>query len=107
MIASQIKTLTAFEAEAATSLFLFDHLPDRFCPGPPRFDALANLWRVPILLSYPFIGPVGEVGEVTVSAIEEKIISHTPIDVMKAQAFKIYEKRRADIETAFLQARNA
>lgn len=107
MIAAQIKTLTAFEAEAAASLFLFDHLPDRFCPGQPKLDAPASLWRVPVLLSYPFIGPVGEVGEITVSAIEEKIVSYTPIDEMKALAFKIYEERRADIETAFLQARNA
>lgn len=99
--------LTAFEAEAAASLFLFDHLPDRFCPGQLRLDAPANLWHVPVLLSYPFIGPVGEVGEITVSAFEEKIISHTPIDEMKALALKIYEERRADIETAFSQARNA
>lgn len=99
--------LTAFEAEAAASLFLFDHLPDRFCPGSPKLDASADLWHVPVLLSYPFIGPVGEVGEITVSAREEKIISHTPIDEMKTLALKIYEERRADIEAAFLQSRNS
>lgn len=103
---AQIPALTAFEAESAASLFLFDHLPDRFCPGQPKLDAPANLWHVPVLLSYPFIGPVGEVGEITVSANEEKIISHTPIDEMKTLALKIYEERRADIETAFSQARN-
>ncbi len=104
---ARIPALTAFEAEAAASLFLFDHLPDRFCPGQPKLDTPANLWHVPVLLSYPFIGPVGEVGEITVSASEEKIISHTPIDEMKTLAFKVYEERRADIETAFSQAGNA
>lgn len=106
-ISARLPALTAFEAEAAASLFLFDHLPDRFCPGQPKLDAPANLWHVPVLLSYPFIGPVGEVGEITVSASEEKIISHTPIDEMKILALKIYEERRADIETAFSQTRNA
>ena len=107
MIATPVQTITALEAEAVASLFLCDCLPDRFCTGQPRLDESAKLWRVPVLLSYPFIGPVGELGEVTVSLYEEKIVSHTPVDEMKARGLQIYEQRRDAIEAAFLQTRNA
>lgn len=107
MAARVIPKITALEAEAAASLFLFDHLPDRFCAGQPQLDEATKLWRVPVLLSYPFIGPVGEVGEITISAFEEKVISHTPLDEMKDRGLQIYEQRRADIEVAFSQTRDA
>jgi hypothetical protein len=107
MAARIIPKITALEAEAAASLFLFDHLPDRFCAGQPQLDEPSKLWRVPVLLSYPFIGPVGVVGEITVSAFEEKVVSHTPLDEMKNRGLQIYEQRRADIEAAFSQTRDA
>lgn len=91
-------TITALQAQAEANLFLSDHLPDRFMAAQPSFDAAANVWRVPVLLSYAVIGPVGQTGEILVSATEEKVISYTPLEEMKAAARILYEQHRDAIE---------
>lgn len=96
-----VATITALEAQAAASLFLSDNLPDRFLASSPTLDAAAKVWRVPILLAYPFIGPVGETGEILVNASAEEIVSYTPLEEMKAAGHKLYEENRCAIETAF------
>ena len=53
---------------SVTADLLNDHLPDRFCAGAPEFDRERSLWLVPVLLSYPKIGILGQVGQVAVSA---------------------------------------
>jgi hypothetical protein len=100
-------TITAYQAQAEAGGFLNDHMPDRFCAGRPHLDYDAYVWRVPILLSYPVIGPVGQVGEILVSAGNEQVISFTPIEEMKSLALHLYEEHRDAIEAAFLRARNA
>lgn len=106
MVANTVPTISALEAQAAANLFLSDHLPDRFLATDPRFEASANRWRVRVVLSYPFVGPVGEVGEIFVSQSSEEIISYTPLDEMRARARRLYEQHRESIEAAFLQTRN-
>ena len=95
MVANTIPKITALEAEAAASLFLSDRLPDRMTAGDPQLDAQAGVWRVPVLLSYPVIGSVGEI---IVSGQTEEIISHTPLDEMLARARALYEQHREQIE---------
>lgn len=97
MVANTIPKITALEAEAAASLFLSDRLPDRLTAGDPCLDA-AGLWRVPVLLVYPIIGEVGEVGEIIVGGQKEEIISHTPVDEMLARAQALFEAHRDAIE---------
>lgn len=106
MIANLVPTITALEAQAAANLFLSDNLPDRLCADDPCLDTSSNLWRVAVLLTYPFIGSVGEVGEITVSTSSEEIISHTPLNEMRSRALSLYEQHREAIQTAFLQSRN-
>ena len=106
MVANLHPKLTAFEAIAAANLFLSDHMPDRYCADDPRFDEAAQLWRVPVILAYLHVGSIGEVGEITVSAFSEEIISHTPFEEMKSRGLKLYEQHREEIEAAFSQARN-
>ena len=95
------------EAQAVANLFLSDHLPDRFLASGPTLDDAANVWRVPVLLAYPFIGPVGQTGEILISCTSEEIISYTPLEEMRAVARKLYEENRDAIESAFLRARNS
>lgn len=106
MVTNVVATITALEAQAAASLLLFDHLPDRFLAGSPKLDGAANVWRVPILLAYPFIGPIGQTGEILVNATSDEIISYTPLEEMKATARRLYEENRDAIEAAFLLPRN-
>lgn len=93
-------TVTALEAEAKASPFLSDHLPDRFTPGDPALQDGGALWRVPVLLAYPNIGPVGEVGEILVSARTDGVVSHTATDEMLARARTLYDEHRYAIEAA-------
>ena len=107
MAANIVPKTTAFEAQAAANLFLSNHLPDRFVATTPSFDSVAQVWRVPVVIAYPVIGPVGEVGEINVSVTSEAILSHTSPDEMMACARSLYEKHREAIEAAFLPTRNA
>ena len=91
-------TVTALEAQGAANLFLSNHLGDRFLAVRPQLDEGGDVWRVPVVLTYAVVGPVGEVGEVTLSAVNEEVISHTPVEEMKERARALYEQRREQIE---------
>lgn len=99
--------ITAMEAEGVANGFLLDHLPDRFLAIEPRFDSSASAWRLPVVIAYPFIGSIGEVGEILVSISTEEIVSHTPFDEMMSRARALYDQHREAIEAAFSQARNS
>ncbi len=90
--------ITAYQAQAQAGGFLSECLPDRFCAGRPQFDSEAQIWRVPVLLSYAVIGPVGQVGEVLVSATAEEVVSATPREEMMVAARALYEQNRETIE---------
>ncbi len=93
------------EDEAITEAndFILKHLPDRFCAGIPRLLSFAarTIWATPILLSYPEIGPVGEVGFVAVDAELGHVVGWTPFTEIYKAADKIYSAKRAQIEAAF------
>lgn len=97
-----IATLTALEAEANASLFLSDRVPDRLMAYSPQFDERSDTWRVSVVLAYPVTGPVGEVGEIFISARSGEIISHTPIAEMLSRARALYDEHRDAIEAGIL-----
>jgi hypothetical protein len=107
MAANLNPKLTAFEAQAAANGFLLDNLPDHYLAIEPRLEPNRQVWRVSVVLTYPYIGSIGEVGEVRVSAFSEQIISFTPLAEMRARGRQLYEQNHAAIEAAFLQARNS
>lgn len=100
------------DAETAKRLanrFILENLPDRFCAGAPRFlqFPLRTFWAVPVVLSYPRIGPVGQTGILAVDTETGAVVGWTPLDEIKEIGKTIYDERKADIEAAFLQAGNA
>lgn len=98
MVTATAPTISAFEAMATANGFLLDHLPDRFCAGEPRLDQTSLVWRIPVLLSYAVIGPVGQVGEIIVGTESEEVLSYTPLEEMKAAAWVLIEQNREKIE---------
>lgn len=96
-------------AKRLANRFILENLPDRFCAGTPRFlqFPLRTFWAVPVVLSYPRIGPVGQTGILAVDTETGAVVGWTPLDEIKEIGKTIYEEKRADIEAAFLQARNA
>ena len=67
-----IPAVTAIQAEAEASLFLSDRLPDRISASSPHLDEAAQVWRVPVVLSYPLIGVLGQIGEVVLTVMKER-----------------------------------
>lgn len=104
--AGAIPQTSAFEAEATAGGFLLNHLPDRFSTGAPRFDEASGEWRVPVILAYPRIGSVGEVGELAINDASGEVVSHTPFDEIKKRALDVYEQRRDEIKAAFSLSRD-
>lgn len=99
--------VTAFDAEAETNQLLHGLVTDRFTAGVGVFDPTISAWRVSVVLAYPRLGSIGEVGEVVVSASADEVISYTPVIEMKERAYALYEQHREAIQAAFLSARNA
>ncbi|MGH9799991.1 MAG: hypothetical protein ACRD82_06470 [Blastocatellia bacterium] len=93
-----VPEIPAIDIIAAANHFLFDHLPDRLTAGEPRFNAQANAWLVPVLLAYPRIGSVGQIGEIVVSGQTKAVISHTPVDEILQNARIVYDQQREKIE---------
>lgn len=93
--------VTALQAQAAANLFLSDRMPDRLTADQPQLSPADDLWHVPVILAYPFIGSIGEVGEILISADSEAVVFHTPLEEMKARAQQLYEAHRDEIEAAF------
>jgi hypothetical protein len=106
MVPEVIPKLTAFEAQAAANGFLLDHMPDRYLAVEPRLDSAAQAWRVKVVLTYPFIGSIGEVGEIAIRESSEEVLSYTPLDEMRERGRQLYEQHREAIQTAFSQAGN-
>lgn len=90
-------TNTEIEVMAMVGGFLNDNLPDRFCAGRPQFDQENLVWKTPILLSYPILGPLGQVGEITVSADAGEILSFTPLEETRNAANAIIEQYRSTL----------
>ena len=98
MATATVSTITALQAQAQANYFLLTQVGDRLVANDPVLDTGVGVWRVPVLLSYPFIGPIGNVGEILVSTTTEEIVAHTPLEEMKAAALTLYEQHRDEIE---------
>jgi len=96
-------------AKRLANRFILENLPDRFCAGTPRFlqFPMRTFWAVPVVLSYPRIGPVGQTGILAVDTETGSVVGWTPLDEMKEVAQAIYAEKKAAIEAAFSQTRNA
>jgi hypothetical protein len=96
MATKSAPTVTGLEAQGAANLnlFLSARLGDRFLAVRPQLGEGGDAWRVPVVLTYAVVGPLGEVGEVLVSAATEEVISHTPVGKMKERARALYEQHR-------------
>ena len=93
-----VPTVTAMQAQAEASLFLSDRLPDRISASTPFLDEATQVWRVPVILAYPFVGVLGQVGEIVVSTTKAEVISSTPVEQLLKVARALAEQHRDAIE---------
>ena len=90
------------QAQATATLFLSDHLPDRFTADQPWFDFQGACWHVPVILTYPGVGVLGTVGDIQVAAQTATVVAHTPCEVMRHTAQGFYDAHRDAIDTAII-----
>ena|GEM_PF-1458410 len=105
-VASETRTqvvLDTRQAMIAANRFIVEHLPDRFSAGLPKLVLfpLRPLWLVPVHLTYPGVGVVGEVGMLAVDGDHPVVVGWTPPEEMEALARQLYEENRDEIEIAF------
>ena len=88
---------------ALANRFILSRLPDRFSAGLPKSVAFPTrrLWVVPVILTYPHIGIVGEVGMVAVDAEQKTVVGWTPFQEMEELATQLYQEKKHEIEIAF------
>ncbi len=96
-----IPQVTAQQAQAAVNQFISDYISDRFTADQAQLDLTGEVWQVPVILAYPMIGSLGQVGFVLVSTSSEAILSHTPFDEIKQTGLRLYEANRDAIQTYF------
>lgn len=48
------------------------------------------MWILPVELTYPYVGVVGQVGFVAVDGEQETVVGWTPFDVMETTAQQLY-----------------
>ena len=105
-VASETRTrvvLDTRQAMIAANQFIVEHLPDRFSAGLPKLVLfpLRPLWLVPVHLTYPGVGVVGEVGMLAVDGDRPVVVGWTPPKEMEVLARQLDEENRDEIEIAF------
>lgn len=101
------RAMNADAAIRAANGYLVPNYPIGFLGGTPRRLAIERrtVWIVPILLTSPGYGAVGEVGFIAVHAHTGKILGGTPRPEAVAAARQLREAKRDELEAAFLRAR--
>jgi hypothetical protein len=100
MFMQTIPHVTAQQAQSIANQLLSDAMPDRFMADFAQRTPHGNLWRVPVILAYPTLGSLGEVGEILVSTLAEDIVSHTSFEAMKNVGKTLYKIHQHDIEAS-------
>jgi len=104
IVVEEVKAkISSKEAIAIANRFILENMRDRFSAGLPKRMTfpIKSLWIVPILLTYPKTGIIGEVGMVAIDEEQGAIVGWTPKNEAEKLARKLYEERKSDIEIAF------
>ena len=72
-----------------------------------RLVGAAEFWIIPVFLTSPGYGAVGEVGLVAVDAVSHKVVSATDRQEVNRAVKHLKEAKHDELEAAFRQARKA
>jgi hypothetical protein len=91
----------------AANEYIVSHYPVGLLAGTPRRLGLGGreLWIVPIVLTSPGYGAVGEVGLVALETGERKVVGSTPRSEVVAEIQRLREEKHEQLEAAFHRAR--
>jgi len=93
--ASTLPTVNADTAKLTVAEYCLFHYPTLFTAGMPRLTARKNgeAWLVPVVLTHPQHGLVGEVGEVLFQGSTGAIVYHTPRRTVVAAGKRLQEAK--------------
>jgi len=91
----------------AANAYIVSHYPFGWLGGTPRRLKLKHLglWIVPVFLTSPGIGPVGEAGVVAVDDLTTKVVGATEQQEVTEMVRHLKESKADELEAAFLRAR--
>jgi hypothetical protein len=101
------KSITARRAQLIANEYCLLHYPMMFTGGAPMRLVLKNAewWIVPIVLTSPGFGIVGEAGVVAIEAGTGEIVGRTDRREVAVAGKRLREGKGDELEAAFLQAR--
>ncbi len=90
-------------AMVTANKFIINNFKSCFAAGLPKTLSfpIRDVWIVPVLLSYPNIGIVGEVGMIAVDSENGSVVGFTPKEEMEKIGKALYEEKKDEIEIAF------
>jgi hypothetical protein len=101
------KAISADRAMLAANKFILFKYPNMFTGGLPHRLSLqtSEIWIVPLVLTHPDHGIVGEIGSVAVDLHTNEILGYTPRAEAVAAAQHLREAKGYARETALLSTR--
>jgi hypothetical protein len=101
------KAISADKAMLAANKYILFHYPTMFTGAIARRLKLPtyDVWVVPIVLTHPDHGVIGEAGLVAVDAHSGQVLGSTPRAEVVAAGKRLREAKHYDLETAFLPTR--
>jgi hypothetical protein len=106
-VPTQPTGITAEAAVIAANAHLLLNYVIGLLGGTPYHLSLpeSELWIVPMILTSPGYGAVGEVGAIAVDARTAQVVGGTPREEVMAAIRRLREAKHDELEAAFLQAR--
>lgn len=94
------------KVQIAANSYCIRHFAIGYSGGAPRRLAIkgSDVWVVPVVLTSPGYGVVGEVGVVAVDATNHEIIGATPRQEVKAAGSRLAQEKRDALDAAFRKA---
>jgi hypothetical protein len=95
-----LQAMTAKQAMIAANRYILFHYPTMYTGALPRRLTLrdTDTWIVPIVLTHPEHGILGDVGFLAVDAASGNVLGATPRAEVVAAGKKLREARRYDLE---------
>ena len=100
------KPTSAEKAQIVGNAYCLLHYATGYAAGTPRRLSLPGqqCWIMPVVLTSPGFGIVGEVGFLAVEARSGKVIGSTSRSEVVAAGNRLAEEKRDDLEAAFHRA---
>lgn len=93
--------------QIAANSYCIQHYAIGYTGSEPRRLSIkgADVWIVPVVLTSPGYGVVGEVGALVIDDKTHEVIGASPVAEVKAAGSRLAREKRDGLDTAFRQAR--